>query len=229
MRGSYTYLFQDDTSTISIPITVLGLQQTLDSYSNITKDTADGTYQIPTPVVRYSGSVIENYLPTYSYQSSDTTVATVDANGLITMLKAGTTTITVYAKESANYEDTSTTFELTVTGEDVTPPQPVTPPEGQQTAPSAPVNNYSKMNGEIMTLIENAEQGGTVTYNMGEWISIMKGVFIKLQEREDVTLVLNFDKDGNSVTIPAGKALDEEYLYYGYLYLELMYGFTPTK
>ena len=49
------------------------------------------TYQL-TYTVTNNGSVVEN--PTITYSSSDETIATVDSNGLMTMLKEGTVDIT---------------------------------------------------------------------------------------------------------------------------------------
>lgn len=59
------------------------------------------TYQLSYTVTN-NGSVVEN--PTITYSSSDETVATVDSNGLMTMLKEGTVDITATA-----YGDTCTT------------------------------------------------------------------------------------------------------------------------
>ena len=49
-----------------------------------------------------------------TYTSSDTSVATVDANGQVTILKAGRTTITATAAETADYAEGSASYELTV-------------------------------------------------------------------------------------------------------------------
>ena len=63
------------------------------------------TYQL-TYSVTNNGSVIEN--PTIHYSSSDETIATVDSNGLMTMLKEGTVDIT------ARYSMASTTTTMTI-------------------------------------------------------------------------------------------------------------------
>ena len=49
------------------------------------------------------------------YKSSDTNVATVDADGTVTAKAAGTATITVYTEETAEFAATSASFSLTVT------------------------------------------------------------------------------------------------------------------
>ena len=51
---------------------------------------------------------------TVTYESSDKTVATVDANGKVTILKAGSTNITATAAETADYEQATATYTLTV-------------------------------------------------------------------------------------------------------------------
>ncbi len=57
-----------------------------------------------------------------TYTSSDETVATVDANGEVTILAAGETTITATATETANYAEAGASYTLTVTE-----PEPVQP------------------------------------------------------------------------------------------------------
>ena len=63
------------------------------------------TYQL-TYTVTNNGSVVEN--PTIHYSSSDETIATVDSNGLMTMLKEGTVDIT------ASYSTASVTTTMTI-------------------------------------------------------------------------------------------------------------------
>ena len=65
-------------------------------YNGVTSfDINDGTtYQLSYTVTN-NGSVVEN--PTITYSSSDETVATVDSNGLMTMLKEGSVDITATA------------------------------------------------------------------------------------------------------------------------------------
>ncbi len=52
--------------------------------------------------------------PTITYKSSDETVATVDADGKVTILKIGTATITATAAETETYAETEATYTLTV-------------------------------------------------------------------------------------------------------------------
>ena len=63
------------------------------------------TYQLSYTVTN-NGNIVEN--PTIHYSSSDETVATVNSNGLMTMLKEGTVDIT------ATYSDASTTTTMTI-------------------------------------------------------------------------------------------------------------------
>ena len=55
-----------------------------------------------------------------TYESSDQTVATVDANGKVTILKAGGTVITAMAAETAAHEQATATYTLTVEKKTVT-------------------------------------------------------------------------------------------------------------
>lgn len=77
------------------------------TYNGVTSfDINDGTtYQLSYTVTN-NGIVIEN--PTITYSSSDETIATVDSNGLMTMLKEGTVDIT------ARYSDASATTTMTI-------------------------------------------------------------------------------------------------------------------
>ena len=78
------------------------------TYNGVTSfDINDGTtYQLSYTVTN-NGSVVKN--PTIHYSSSDETIATVDSNGLMTMLKEGTVDIT------ASYSMASTTTTMTIT------------------------------------------------------------------------------------------------------------------
>lgn len=77
------------------------------TYNGVTSfDINDGTtYQLSYTVTN-NDSVVEN--PTIHYSSSDETVATVDSNGLMTMLKEGTVDIT------ASYSTASATTTMTI-------------------------------------------------------------------------------------------------------------------
>lgn len=77
------------------------------TYNGVTSfDINDGTtYQLSYTVTN-NGSVVEN--PTIHYSSSDETIATVDSNGLMTMLKEGTVDIT------ASYSIASVTTTMTI-------------------------------------------------------------------------------------------------------------------
>lgn len=77
------------------------------TYNGVTSfDINDGTtYQLSYTVTN-NGSVVEN--PTIHYSSSDETIATVDTNGLMTMLKEGSVDIT------ASYSDASVTTTMTI-------------------------------------------------------------------------------------------------------------------
>lgn len=83
----------------------------------ITADVTAPTYQLN---VKASGSNVS--LKSYSYKSSDPTVASVDSNGLVTGLKEGSTTITISAVDNYSGETISCATTVLVTEETVTPP-----------------------------------------------------------------------------------------------------------
>ena len=67
-------------------------------------------------------TITEGYDGTVAYISSDETVATVAADGAVTILAAGTTTITATAPATDNYKSATASYKLTVNaGEEPTP------------------------------------------------------------------------------------------------------------
>ena len=77
------------------------------TYNGVTSfDINDGTTYQLTYTVTNNGVVVEN--PHITYSSSDETIATVDSNGLMTMLKEGSVDIT------ASYSDASVTTTMTI-------------------------------------------------------------------------------------------------------------------
>lgn len=80
------------------------------SYSSET-----GSIDIYTSVKELPSLDLSGVKTSVSYTSSDETVATISETGEITPLKAGTTTITAIAAESADYREARASFVLTVT------------------------------------------------------------------------------------------------------------------
>ena len=130
-------------------------------YNGVTSfDINDGTtYQLSYTVTN-NGNVVEN--PTITYSSSDNTIATVDTNGLMTMLKEGSVDIT------ASYSDTSVTTTMTIADT------------------SVPSVDYTM---EIVTSTYSIRVGGsyktlTVKYYNSEGIEITPDVIVN-KTRED--------------------------------------------
>ena len=96
---------------LSVPVTVKAPVITFD----VTPDNVDmlvtKTQQL-TPTVTYNGAAATS--PTIRWVSSDTSVATVDSNGLVTPVKAGTTTITATLSR-ANGKTVNLTKTISVT------------------------------------------------------------------------------------------------------------------
>ena len=79
----------------------------------------DESKTISTPVNETPKWPVLHYNPqdlTISYNSSDTKVATVDANGNVKLEGVGTTTISASSKDNKNYLDIEDSYELVVTG-----------------------------------------------------------------------------------------------------------------
>ena len=86
--------------------------------TNVYEGTAAGSL---TATVKAGDAAIDG--ATVTWTSSNESVATIDANGAVTLVAAGTTTITAsYAGVEGEYKSSSATYELTVTNSD--PNQP---------------------------------------------------------------------------------------------------------
>ena len=103
-----------------------------------------------------------------TYESSETNVATVDANGQVSIVGAGETTITATVGDGINYiyEDKTATFTLTVEPQ----PEPVEPTLGWVDANQNPVDAVTVIFGDdysaLPTLLKT--EGLEVTYNSSE-------------------------------------------------------------
>ena len=103
---------QTATAT-SVTIDASGITNT-----NVYEGTAAGSL---TATVKAGDAAIDG--ATVTWTSSNESVATIDANGAVTLVAAGTTTITAsYAGVEGEYKSSSATYELTVTNSD--PNQP---------------------------------------------------------------------------------------------------------
>ena len=102
-----------------------------------------------TPAITLAAGTLKN--ATISYSSNNTAVATVDATGKITPVKAGSATITVTSAANAYYDKTSKTFTVTVKKID-----PVLSLAGYNTAYSVGAAKF--------TLSKTYDGDGAVTY-----------------------------------------------------------------
>lgn len=79
--------------------------------------TGFGFVKAPDPMLYTDGSYtnkVENAKTDVTYSSSDETVATVDKDGKVTFLKAGTVTITARAEETKDYAKAEDSYQLTI-------------------------------------------------------------------------------------------------------------------
>ena len=99
------------TVTDSTPETTLTIDDSGITNTDVYTSTVAGTL---TATVAAGETTLTN--PAITWSSSNGDVATVDANGAVTLVAAGTTTITAsYAGEKDQYRASSATYELTVT------------------------------------------------------------------------------------------------------------------
>ena len=103
LNENYTIDFRPGTYTVANKQAQGGFKF---KNSSVTKTYGDADFTL-TATGAATGSTV-------TYESSNTIVATVDANGKVTILKAGSTNITATAAETADYEQATATYTLTV-------------------------------------------------------------------------------------------------------------------
>ena len=106
-----TYYWSSPASTV-VATTTTTINSTGITNTDVYTSTAAG--YLTATVTPEGGSALVN--PTITWSSSNTNVATIDASGVVTLVAAGTTTITAsYAGVTNQYTASSATYELTVT------------------------------------------------------------------------------------------------------------------
>lgn len=104
-----------------------------------------------------------------TWSSSDEGVATIAANGAVTLVAAGTTTITAtYAGVSGTHDPSSATYELTVTNSDPNQPGTVNNPYTVTAALAAQPANGVYVQGTISAITEVSTQYKNATYTISD-------------------------------------------------------------
>jgi streptogramin lyase len=96
---------ESGSSSTTVAISTFLTAPTISNFSNVTKIYYDGTYTITPPTSNGSGA--------FTYASSDTNVATISGS-TVTLVGAGTATITATQAADATYSSGATTATLTV-------------------------------------------------------------------------------------------------------------------
>ncbi|MCD7821508.1 MAG: Ig-like domain-containing protein, partial [Clostridiales bacterium] len=110
--GTYTAhvtVTQDNYATVE-QVVVFTIDQAAQDISyettSVTVTEGDDSFTIPLTLTAVDGAI--------TYTSSDESVATVDANGKVTIVGAGTATITATAASTDNYTEATASYTLTV-------------------------------------------------------------------------------------------------------------------
>ena len=185
-----------------------------------------------------------------TWSSDNISVATVDANGLVTAVAEGTATITV-TTEDGRKTATCTVIVTNNGSGPVVPPQPSDPapsqPEGgSSTGSSAPrqqspvVHNVSNSSAyrkgeyefwmKVRTKIVSAGPGEVIEVNARDNDKMPNSVMQALAAKEDVTLRIRWN-DGEEIVIPSAAALQEKMrMFYPLSYLaKFDFAQTPAK
>ena len=185
-----------------------------------------------------------------TWSSDNISVATVDANGLVTAVAEGSATITVTTEDGS--KTATCTVIVTNNGSGpVVPPQPSDPapsqPEGgSSTGSSAPrqqnpvVHNVSNSSAyrkgeyefwmKVRTRIVSADPGEVIEVNARDNDKMPNSVMQALAAKEDVTLRIRWN-GGEEIVIPSAAALQEKMrMFYPLSYLaKFDFAQTPAK
>lgn len=237
-------LTQNGTVTGDIIYKVTGVSLN----KNTTTIKVDGTELLTATVEPANAS---NKAVTWS--SDNISVATVDANGLVTAVAEGSATITV-TTEDGNKTATCTVIVTNNGSGPVLPPQPSDPapsqPEGGSStgssSSSAPrqqgpvVHNVSNSSAyrkgeyefwmKVRTKIVSAGPGEVIEVNARDNDKMPNSVMQALAAKEDVTLRIRWN-DGEEIVIPSAAALQEKMrMFYPLSYLaKFDFAQTPAK
>ena len=186
-----------------------------------------------------------------TWSTSNENVATVDQNGNVKAVGAGTATITAAASDGSGK---TATCEVTVNGP-VLPPQPSDPAPSQPTdagsstgssTSAAPrqqgpvVHNVSNSSAyrkgeyefwmKVRTKIVSANPGGVIEVNARDNDKMPNSVMQALAAKEDVTLRIRWN-GGEEIVIPSAAALQEKMrMFYPLSYLaKFDFAQTPAK
>ena len=118
--------------------------------------TSTGTYQLTYKTVDENGYVVEN--PKLSYLSNNPSIATVDKNGLLTIVSDGSVVITTTWMDGGLKECETT---LTIKKSDDTPTDPVVPPVDPPVDPEEPVEPEPTMTAQIYASTDTIKVGGS--------------------------------------------------------------------
>ncbi len=146
--------YNDKTLSLTVKVVEKDTQTLTFLESNVTKTYGDGDFTVTAIQTPASGG------GAVTYASSDTDVATVTNSGEVTILKAGTTTITATAAENTNYLSATASYTLTVEKAPLT----IKAKDHTITYGDAPANNgveYSGFKGNDTQSVVN----GSVTYD----------------------------------------------------------------
>jgi len=169
---TYTIAAEDATDgIITIIATFTHSDKTLETIefedeSNVTK-----TYGNP-DFTRAAATVGAGGTGAITYESSTPAVASVDNTGKVTILKAGTTTITATKAEDANYSGDTASYLLTVEGKQLTISSPTVTAKKYDDTKTANVT-AGTLSGVINNDTVNVSAAGTYTSaNVGSDISV---------------------------------------------------------
>lgn len=186
-----------------------------------------------------------------TWESSDTSVATVNENGKVTAVAEGTATITV-TTEDGNKTATCTVIVTNNGSGPVVPPQPSDPAPSQPTGDGSGTNSAaSRQQGPVVHNVSNssayrkgeyefwmkvrakivsAGPGEVIEVNARDNDKMPNSVMQALAAKEDVTLRIRWN-DGEEIVIPSAAALQEKMrMFYPLSYLaKFDFAQTPAQ
>ena len=246
--GMHNISFMDGidgvSTTIYITAIVASVRPIISNVDSILyRQMGNPPFSITPSLYREPGVLVgSEYAPNFTFESSETGVATVDASGQVTILAPGTTVITVGTEGNVYYlEANPVTCTLHVVDR-TQDPSPSDPGSNTSTNKNT-VNASSKTEEPALSefelflqqqaaRIKNAKAGATITINSDVWNSYPLWFMELIKERRDINIIMKYNYKGIHYTadIPTKTAvtLDKKTPWYGPLKIADMFG-AQTK
>jgi uncharacterized protein YjbI with pentapeptide repeats len=162
----------------TIPLIISGITPTIGALTAPAKNFGDAAFSLTAPTSDSSGA--------FTYDSSNTAVATVTSGGTVTIVGAGSTTITATQDASGNYTTGSVTASLVVS--------PIAPSIGALTAPA---KNFGDASFNLTAPTSNSDGAFSYTSSVPGVATVTSGGTVTIVGAGTTTITATQDASGN--------------------------------